>query len=281
MKCRICSGPAQLAFVATVRDRFKGRFFQCEECGFLQVEKADWLEEAYASAINLSDTGLVARNLHLSRVAGTIIGLLFDRHGLFIDYPGGYGLLTRLMRDMGFDFYWLDPFAENFLTRGFEYGDSQRKPNVVTAFEVFEHLFDPLQEIEKIVKLSPNILFSTELLPIPTPKPLQWWYYGLEHGQHVSFYRKETLTRIAAKFGLRFYSSGFINLFSDCVNFPSSVSYFTKVLRKFDRSFLLAPDLSYERLNQILGRLLEDLTFFLEECSPEDSLRKQILTRFF
>ena len=183
--------------------------------------------------------------------------------------PGGYGLLTRLMRDMGFDFYWLDPFAENFLARGFEYGDSQRKPNVVTAFEVFEHLFDPLQEIEKIVKLSPNILFSTELLPIPTPKPLQWWYYGLEHGQHVSFYRKETLTRIAAKFGLRFYSSGFINLFSDCVNFPSSVSYFTKVLRKFDRSFLL-------RTGPFLRALKSD---FGTIAGGSDVLLRRVLSR--
>jgi hypothetical protein len=39
------------------------------------------------------------------------------------------------------------------------------------------------------------------------PAPDEWWYYGLEHGQHISFYTKKTLEYIAAKYDLNFYSN--------------------------------------------------------------------------
>ncbi len=49
-----------------------------------------------------------------------------------------------------------------------------------------------------MLKISRNILFTTTLLPSPMPQPGTWWYYGLEHGQHISFYSLETLQSIAA-----------------------------------------------------------------------------------
>ncbi len=38
----------------------------------------------------------------------------------FLDYAGGYGVFTRLMRDIGFDFYWHDPYTQNLFANGFE-----------------------------------------------------------------------------------------------------------------------------------------------------------------
>ena len=75
---------------------------------------------------------------------------------------------------------------------------------------------NPLAEIEKLLAYSHTIFFSTTLLP-STPKPLgEWWYYGLDHGQHVSFYSQKTLEVIAKKFDLRIiFSRGQLHLFSD------------------------------------------------------------------
>jgi hypothetical protein len=39
------------------------------------------------------------------------------KNGTFVDIGGGYGLLTRLMRDRGFDFYWKDPHCENIFAK--------------------------------------------------------------------------------------------------------------------------------------------------------------------
>jgi hypothetical protein len=77
----------------------------------------------------------------------------------------------------------------------------------MTTFEVFEHFVSPLDEIEQMLRRSRSILFSTLLLPPSNPAPGDWWYYALEHGQHVSIYTYRALATIAQRFGLQLYSN--------------------------------------------------------------------------
>jgi hypothetical protein len=63
-------------------------------------------------------------------------------------------------------------------------------------------------------KAADNIIFSTEIVPTPTPGKNDWWYYSFEHGQHVSFYKHETLELLARKFNVHYYSASGIHLFS-------------------------------------------------------------------
>lgn len=72
-----------------------------------------------------------------------------------------------------------------------------------------------MKEIENMLKISKNIVFTTELLPNPVPKPDKWWYYGLDHGQHTSFYSKKTLNYVAVHFGLNYSSFGNIHIFTE------------------------------------------------------------------
>jgi hypothetical protein len=196
-------------------NKYLAEYFICPNCKFLFARDPSWLQEAYKSAINLTDTGLVDRNIYFHKILSLIIYLLFDRKGKFLDYAGGYGMFTRLMRDTGFDFYWFDPYCENLLSKGFEYNlNSKEKAEALTAFEVFEHLENPLPEIEKMLSYSSNIFFSTELLPFPIPEPENYWYYGFDHGQHISFYTPVTLSFIAQKYGLKYYCLGNLHLFS-------------------------------------------------------------------
>ena len=123
----------------------------------------------------------------------------------FIDYGGGYGIYVRLMRDAGFNFYWYDPHCDNIFAKGFQ-ADLGLRYGLLTAFEVFEHFPDPISEIEQMMKLSDNILFSTKLLPNhETPSVSDWEYYGVEHGQHVSLFCEETLQYIAQKYAKNYY----------------------------------------------------------------------------
>ena len=78
------------------------------------------------------------------------------------------------MRDIGFDFYWYDPHAQNLFAQGFEYSQNDNEIDVITAFENFEHFVYPLDDLEKIFAISQNVIFSTELLPDPIPKPDEW-----------------------------------------------------------------------------------------------------------
>jgi hypothetical protein len=78
----------------------------------------------------------------------------------------------------------------------------------VTAYEVFEHLAEPVPEIERMLQLSRNLLFSTVLLPRDNPGPGQWWYYAPESGQHVSLYTRRALETLAERFQLRLLTDG-------------------------------------------------------------------------
>ena len=178
--CKICNSQTNKIFNTKILKKYDVDYFQCTTCNFVQTERAYWLEESYRNPMNLSDTGIILRNRRSSRIVTSIIFLFFNKNFKFLDYAGGYGVFTRIMRDKGFDFYWDDPYTKNVLSRGFEKKQNQ-KFDVVTTFESFEHFDNPLHEIEKIFEISKNVIFSTELIPTKLPHPDEWWYYGREH----------------------------------------------------------------------------------------------------
>jgi len=195
-------------------NKYTINYFHCPHCGFLQTEEPYWLEEAYKESINVSDTGYIQRNLQLSQKLTILLTIFFAKNATYLDYAGGYGVFVRLMRDIGFDFYWDDKFTQNLFSKGFEY-HNESSMEAVTTFESFEHFVNPIEEIEKLLNISKNIIFSTQLLPDPIPKPEQWWYYGLDHGQHISFYSEKTLHFIALKYNLYYYNLGGLHLLTE------------------------------------------------------------------
>lgn len=116
----------------------------------------------------------------------------------------GYGILVRLLRDRGIDAMWSDPYCKNLLAVGFEH--TAEKANLVTAFEAFEHFVEPLLEAEKLFAIAPNLLISTTLIATAASAPNEWWYHGLDHGQHISysvFRHSNSLQKIFASTWLR------------------------------------------------------------------------------
>src|SRR4051812_25338220 len=101
IKCRVCGFDCHHQFSRTILNRYSCAYFTCPNCGFIQTEEPYWLDEAYKSAIATADTGLVFRNLYLSKVVCALLFFLFPRDGRYVDVAGGYGMLTRLMRDIG------------------------------------------------------------------------------------------------------------------------------------------------------------------------------------
>lgn len=205
--CQICGGKADAVFQTRVRNEHDAVCRQCSSCGFLFVENPTWLESAHRDAINISDTGLVCRNLVAARRISAIILTCLNRRGTFLDEAGGTGLFVRLMRDMGFDFRWRDPYATNVFARGFEAPGNARY-EAITWMECAEHLRDPVANLGKLLSETDVVILSTEILPSPTPQPDRWWYYGWDHGQHVAFYTLEALRALAHRFGARCLSNG-------------------------------------------------------------------------
>jgi glycosyltransferase involved in cell wall biosynthesis len=209
LKCKVCESDSHTFAQSILLGKYEVDYFQCCNCGFIQTEEPYWLEEAYSDVIARTDVGLVFRNNNLSRQAAHIIFHLFNHDAKFLDYGAGYGLFVRMMRDLGFNFYWSDKYCTNLFAKSFELDEAASDCyELVTVFEVFEHFVNPIEEIENILKFSQNVLFSTELLPENNPKPNEWWYYAPHEGQHISIYTLKTLSLIADKYDLNFYSNG-------------------------------------------------------------------------
>ena len=214
--CVICQYPATKIFENKILNKYRVDYLFCNNCGFLQTEKPYWLEEAYSDAIATADTGLVLRNLTIRRRLSVLLYLLFGKDGHYVDIAGGTGLLVRMMRDIGFDFYWIDTYCHNIHARGFEFETGLNPCNSVTAFEVLEHLENPVSFIAAALNQAETktFIFTTELFRDKPPAPDTWGYYASETGQHISFYQHKTLRNIANQLGLYYYSNAGFHMMS-------------------------------------------------------------------
>ena len=218
MACSICNCEMHTAFSAIVLHKYLARYECCNACGFLRVAEPHWLEEAYSSAIVAADTGLVMRNISITNNISAVLYIVTGERGegRYLDVAGGYGLLTRIMRDQGFDFYWSDRYCENLLARGFEYDLSKGACVAVTAMEVLEHLTDPIEFIDEVLTSSgaDTLLFSTELYIGTPPKPEDWWCYALATGQHIGFFQHRTLEILDQRLNLHLTSANGLHALS-------------------------------------------------------------------
>lgn len=216
LQCKICDSTVSFYFNELVLNKYKVDYFRCAQCGFIFTEEPYWLDEAYQLPINISDTGLLYRNMYLAKMTACLFYLSFDEGGKYLDYAGGYGVYTRLMRDIGFDFYWNDPFCKNLFATGFAAGEPLQKVyQAVTTFESFEHFVSPKDELKKLLAVSDTVIFSTNLHNFLLPVEKNWWYFSFGHGQHISLYTKESLSVLAEQHNKRFYTFGDLHIFTD------------------------------------------------------------------
>ncbi|MCM2371515.1 class I SAM-dependent methyltransferase [Aporhodopirellula aestuarii] len=216
VKSKITGGPVKPIFDAKVLGKYCVTYWQCLETMFIQTDEPYWLDEAYSTAITDLDLGLAGRNVNKAEAAERLIDRALPDAKTFLDFGGGYGLFTRLMRDKGFDFRHYDIYCQNIFAKGFELDALEpvglSKFDLVTAWEVFEHAPNPRELIRQLLSVSGTILFSTELVPEqPLNAESDWWYFTPETGQHVSFYSRKALHSLAEEFNLFLYSDNTAN----------------------------------------------------------------------
>lgn len=195
MNCRCCNNPTDYLFSGNILNNLV-KYYECPICKYVQTETPYWLDIAYNSVINDSDTGIISRNIVNSKIVASVIIRLNLIHKSVIDYAGGYGLLVRMLRDIGLSAYWMDLYCSNYFAKNFEHKNSL-DCGLVCGFEVMEHVLSPLETIESMLEIAPNILVSTLCMPNVVPKHDTWWYYGKNHGQHIGFFRIKTFQHIA------------------------------------------------------------------------------------
>jgi hypothetical protein len=205
--CRVCGQTAVRIFNKLLLGKYNAAYFKCSACGHVQTEQPYWLKEAYGEMNSMLDVGMAGRCLWTAELAVALalrLGVQPDESCL--DWGAGTGLFVRLCRDYGLNFFYSDPYATNIFARGFEWQEGAAQPAwaMLTAFEVAEHLADPLSDFGKLFERSPRcILFSTLLYE---GQNADWWYF-VDNGQHVAFYTRASLEHIARHYGYHLVSN--------------------------------------------------------------------------
>jgi hypothetical protein len=217
MRCSTCHLALHPLFTISIRNIYLATLKECPSCGISQFENPNrWLEDAYKTPITSTDTGLVARNLNLKSQSAALLYYLFGNNGAFLDVAGGTGLYVRLMRDIGFNFFYYDKYATNIHARGFEVEPHFfREISALTMFETLEHIENPSTFLADLIsKFQPEaIFFTTELIPESGIDP-SWWYLAPKDGQHITFYTASALSKLANSISMEFFTCNQLHFFA-------------------------------------------------------------------
>ena len=230
--CQVCGGPSEwldaLDFNKSCEEA-RGKFLPrsgvlvayalCSNCGFCFAPQIHaWSPETFERWI-YNDAYVEVDPDYLGtrpQNNADTLGKLFPhapvaRH---LDYGGGNGMLANILRERGWDSSSYDPFLERDKSH-----ESRGQFDLITAFEVFEHVPDVnalMRDLERLRAPDGIVLFSTLVSDgdVQPNKSLNWWYAAPRNG-HISLFSQKSLGLFANRLSLNFasFSSGFHALF--------------------------------------------------------------------
>jgi tetratricopeptide (TPR) repeat protein/SAM-dependent methyltransferase len=186
-------------------------YARCDGCGFcFAPEMCAWSQAEFSEKVYNADYAQVDPD-YLEHRPLTNAGQLQLLSGgkppalRHLDYGGGNGLLSRTLQAAGWNSASYDPFANPDVV-----SSSLGRFELITAFEVFEHVPDPqalLLVLKDLLAADGAVYFSTLLSDgeIIGGGKLNWWYAAPRNG-HISLYTRESLSTLGRRYGLKFLS---------------------------------------------------------------------------
>jgi hypothetical protein len=203
--CPICQSPTFRLFTVMIQFENSRDLYRCPKCGFSFYPSQDWINGSFSDELNSLDVGSVERVLLVCDFLSEFIYSEKLTEAKFLDYGGGYGLQTRIMRDRGFNFNNFDPHTQPLFSKYFT-GEPCGRYDLISLIEVSLHFENPVVEFTKIMELGDYLVF-TSVVPGKDFGP-EWWYITGESGQHIAFYPLSSLMEIAHQLGVMFSSDG-------------------------------------------------------------------------
>ena len=224
--CKICQQPSHLFdtldFGKTARENFYPHglvgipvlYFKCDSCGFVFTHFFDdfteeqWRRFVYNEEYAEVDPAFLGLRPELNArlIEAYLCG---SRRGRVVglDFGGGNGATASLLRNKGWTYDAFDPFGLNDVK-----AERIGKYNLCSAFEVFEHLPDPVSSLKSLLDMATpgrlEIIITTLVHDrvIDDHSRLAWWYAAPRNG-HVSLFSHAALLALAGRFGLQLTSS--------------------------------------------------------------------------
>lgn len=203
MKCLLCESPNIISF--KVAKKPERNYYQCSNCDLIFMKPEERLD-AQQEKIRYDQH----QNEETSGYTTFLAPLVKDIHSYFLSKQqnvseisaldfgcGPTAILSGLLKEKGFN-------ASNFDPYYFPDYEALRKTyQVVTSTEVWEHLYNPAEEIKKQLRLlKPGGLLGIMTSAHHGQAVFSDWYYRRDL-THVTFYSEQTMKWIANTFELR------------------------------------------------------------------------------
>lgn len=191
-------------------------YYLCKQCSFcFAPEISKWSLNDFSEKIYNEEYIEVDPDHEKVRPEENAAGLIKmfkgkEKYIKHLDYGGGNGLLSNLIKKSGWDSLSYDPFINKEVNI-----KELESFNLITAFEVFEHVPDVndlMSQLDSLLKEDGIILLTTLFSDgnIEQNHRLSWWYASPRNG-HISLFSKNSLYTLAGKyrFQVASFSSGF------------------------------------------------------------------------
>jgi hypothetical protein len=191
--CLICHSETEHFSTFTIRDDISGNYRVCKSCKFIFAENPNWLEGSFTDVLNSLDIGSLDRCTIVADFVEVLLKSLGVDKPKVLDWGGGYGLLTRLLRDRGVDCAHYDPFIEPLFAKNIDISAGDQFDLVIMS-EVMLHMTDPLDTLSELLKISKRVMFTAVIAPSDvTP---EWWYFMPDTGQHITIFSEPSISEI-------------------------------------------------------------------------------------
>ena len=270
-ECPICNSLANMLFSVMVQGENRSDLNSCSNCEFAFYPDQNWISNSFSDELNSLDVGATDRTMIAADYLSVVLKSQKLSHGKFLDYGGGYGLLSRIMRDRGFNFENFDPYTRQIFPTSGQQSDIllEQEYDAVTLIEVALHFEDPVKEFKRLLDLSDVVLFTAVL----TDEKLDsnWWYLSLETGQHIALFSKKTLAVLAEKLDVKLTTDGkFFHVFHR-KSLTKKASFIAK------RQYLIFGIASRNALTAYLRRSLSATASLLE--ADERNAKENLISR--
>lgn len=204
-RCQLCKTSVQFQFSRKTPSNDSVNYFKCDDCGALQTDSPNQNSETSRHSLAFFDSSKAYRALadyFVVRRIHQILGV--NQNDRCVDYRGGNGLFSRIMRDTGYNYFSHSSQDNRDNYNGFVWREINRPVRLVTILNHASEFPTTSSEWETIFSTGADLVIGST--PLFDDQGENWRHLDDVQGQNGFFYSSKSLSLVAYRNLREFYA---------------------------------------------------------------------------